>query len=60
MIEYQEVDREMAVRDVTQVILRPLAAMSVPDRESAYELARFHKITAEDLLDLAMKRARSA
>ena len=60
MVEYQEHDRERAVRDVMSVILRPLVAMCVPDRNCAYALAEFHKVTTEDLLNLAVERARSA
>jgi hypothetical protein len=57
---YQEDNREQAIRDVMSMLRNTLMAMSVPDRETAYELARFHKITGEDLLDLAVKRARGA
>ena len=60
MITYQEDDREKAIHDVMTMLRNPLLAMSVPDRETAYDLARFHKITGEDLLDLAVRRARSA
>lgn len=58
MIEYQEHDRERAVSDVLSAIRSPLALMSVPDRECAYALASFHRITADDLLDAAVHRAR--
>lgn len=59
MLTYQEEDRERAVRDVMGFLRHPLAAVSVPDREVAYALARYHAVTAEDLLDLAVRRARS-
>ena len=57
-VEYQESDRGKAVRDVLYAIRNQL--MSFPDRECAYALSTFHKITAEDLLDCASRRARSA
>ncbi len=59
MIEYQEEDRKRAIRDVKLVIFNSLALLT-PDREVAYALARFHKITAEDLLDLVVYLARRA
>ena len=57
MIDYQEDDREKAIRDVMTTLRNPLV---LPDWEVAYALARYHAITGEDLLDLAVKRARSA
>jgi hypothetical protein len=60
MIEYQEHDRERAVRDVLATIRHPLAVMSVPDRECAYALAVYFHIDASDLLDAAVKRARNS
>jgi len=59
-IEYQESDREKAVRDVLYALRNQLMLMSLPDRKCAYALSTFHKITAEDLLDCAARRARSA
>jgi hypothetical protein len=59
MVEYQENDREKAVRDVLNALRNQLALLSVPDRECAYALSSFHKITADDLLDCAVQRARS-
>lgn len=50
MIDYQEHDREKAIRDVLSALRNRLVLMSVPDRNCAYALAYFHKITAEDLL----------
>lgn len=60
MIEYQEHDRERAVRDVARAIVNPLVLMSVPDRNCAYALCDFHKVTGEDLLTLAVNCARGA
>lgn len=59
MIEYQEHDRERAVSDVLSALRHPLALMSAPDRECAYALSTFHRITADDLLDAAVRRARA-
>jgi hypothetical protein len=59
VIEYQEHDRERAVRDILAILRHPLAVMSVPDREVAYALATYHTITTHDLLDAAVARARN-
>jgi len=59
MIDYQETDRERAVRDVAALVRNPLAAMSVPDRENALALARHFRITAEDLIDATVAQARA-
>jgi hypothetical protein len=58
VIDYQEADRDRAVRDVLAVIRHPLAVASRLDRETAYELAKHFSITATDLLDAAAARMR--
>ena len=56
-VEYQEHDRERAVREVTSYI-RNTQAMSRGDRECAYALVTFFSIGADELLDEAVARAR--
>jgi hypothetical protein len=57
-IEYQETDRERAIRAVLYALRSPLVLMIVPDREAASALAVYHAITAADLLDCATRLAR--
>jgi hypothetical protein len=58
MVDYQEHSRPLALRDVLMLLRSRLGVMSVPDRECAYALVKYHKITVEDLLDLAVEQAR--
>jgi hypothetical protein len=52
------VTREGAVRVVLYALRNPLVLLSVPDREEAYRLVDEHNITARDLLDENLARAR--
>jgi hypothetical protein len=56
---YQEHDRAAAIRAVLTAMANPLMLAS-PDRHVVIELARFHKITAEELLIKAYGNARGA
>ena len=59
-MDYQEHDKEKAIREIWLALRNPLMLMSVPDREVLFALARFHNVTAEELLDLACDRIRNA
>lgn len=53
-------ERDAAIPRVLSVLRSPLALVSKPNRAEVYELARRFSITAEELLDVATKRARNA
>lgn len=53
-------DRDQAVQRVLSILRNPLALMSIPTRQEAYELAHWFEITAADLLEAAVKRTRRA
>jgi len=53
-------ERDQAIRAVLHALRSPLVLMSVPDREDARALAALHKITASELLDLAIGKARAS
>lgn len=53
-------ERERATRNVLAILRSPLALMSKPQRAQAVELAKQFNITAEDLIEAAVSKARSA
>ncbi len=56
MIEYQEEDREKAIKTVLYVLRNQLHLASIPDQEVALRLSQFHEITAIDLIETATRR----
>jgi hypothetical protein len=52
------VARSLAAKAILNTLRSPLALMSKPSREEALRLARDFNVTALDLLELAIRRAR--
>jgi hypothetical protein len=51
--------REKAIAAIFYALRNPLMLMSVPDRSSVFRLARRFLVSAEDLLEHAVRRARN-
>lgn len=52
-------ERDQAVTKILYALRSPLVLMSIPDREEVQELAQKFNITAADLLERAVSRARN-
>jgi hypothetical protein len=52
--------KSKAVRQILRALINPLVMMSVPEKELAFKLAAEYKITAQDLLEMALDRARNS
>lgn len=60
MKEQELSERERAVVHVLIMLRNPIMLVTRPERENALALARQYNITAEELLEVATRRARNA
>jgi len=51
-------DKEKAALAIVQKLRNPLALVSIPCREEAFELVKKYKLTAKDLLEAAYRNAK--